>query len=151
MGMSVGVLIWRSFRRQCKLKRRCQMRTKRLQGMLEMVFVIMFATIYVCCWGNSGHWDDGGLEGWQGETQGGKAGHQGVEEGWKCWNWNLRVFYSYKGTREHLTEEKSISFGHCPKRMGGGPSPIFLLFFSHYVVPYILTSISCYVILFGHF
>ena len=25
MGMSVGVLIWRSFRRQCKLKRRCQM------------------------------------------------------------------------------------------------------------------------------
>ena len=23
--MSVGVLIWRSFRRQCKLKRRCQM------------------------------------------------------------------------------------------------------------------------------
>ena len=51
----VGVLIWRSFRRQCKLKRRCQMRTKRLQGMLEMVFVIMLATIYLCCWGNSGH------------------------------------------------------------------------------------------------
>ena len=42
--MSVGVLIWRSFRRQCKLKRRCQMR---LQGMLEMVFVIMLATIYM--------------------------------------------------------------------------------------------------------
>ena len=62
--MSVGVLIWRSFRRQCKLKRRCQMRTKRLQGMLEMVFVIMLATIYVCCWGNSCHWDDGGREGW---------------------------------------------------------------------------------------
>ena len=45
--MAVGVLIWRSFRRQCKLKRRCQMRTKRLQGMLEMVFVIMLATIYM--------------------------------------------------------------------------------------------------------
>ena len=28
-------------------KGRCQMRTKRLQGMLEMVFVIMLATIYM--------------------------------------------------------------------------------------------------------
>ena len=47
MGNAVGVLIWRSFRRQCKLKRICQMRTKRLHGMLEMVYVIMLATIYM--------------------------------------------------------------------------------------------------------
>ena len=43
----MGVLIWRSFRQQCKLKGRCQMRTKRLHGMLEMVYVIMLATIYM--------------------------------------------------------------------------------------------------------
>ena len=47
MGNAVGVLIWRSFRQQCKLKGRCQMRTKRLYGMLEMVYVIMLATIYM--------------------------------------------------------------------------------------------------------
>ena len=47
MGKAVGVLIWRSFRQQCKLKGRCQMRTKRLHGMLEMVYVIMLATIYM--------------------------------------------------------------------------------------------------------
>ena len=47
MGNAVGVLIWRSFRQQCKLKGRCQMRTKRLHGMLEMVYVIMLATIYM--------------------------------------------------------------------------------------------------------
>ena len=47
MGKAVGVLIWRSFRQQCKLKGRCQMRTKKLHGMLEMVYVIMLATIYM--------------------------------------------------------------------------------------------------------
>ena len=47
MGNAVGVLIWRSFRQQCKLKGRCQMKTKRLHGMLEMVYVIMLATIYM--------------------------------------------------------------------------------------------------------
>ena len=47
MGKAVGVLIWRSFRQQCKLKGRCQMRTKRLHGMLEIVYVIMLATIYM--------------------------------------------------------------------------------------------------------
>ena len=47
MGKAVGVLIRRSFRQQCKLKGRCQMRTKRLHGMLEMVYVIMLATIYM--------------------------------------------------------------------------------------------------------
>ena len=34
---------------------------------------------------------------------------------------------------------------------GGRSLPEFFTFFPHYVVPYILTSISCYVIIFGHF
>ena len=47
--------------------------------------------------------------------------------------------------REQLTEKKSISFGHCPKR--GRALPEFVdPFFHHVVVPYILTSVSCYVI-----
>ena len=49
--------------------------------------------------------------------------------------------------REHLKEKKSISFGHG----GGSALPEFVYPFFHHVVPYILTSISCYVILFGHF
>ena len=53
--------------------------------------------------------------------------------------------------REALTKKKMFSFGHCPKRGGGDPCPNFLTLFFHHVVPYILTSISCYVILFGHF
>ena len=53
--------------------------------------------------------------------------------------------------REALLEKKMFSFGHCPKRGGGDPCPNFLTLFFHHVVPYILTSISCYVILFGHF
>ena len=48
-------------------------------------------------------------------------------------------------------EKKMFSFGHCPKRGGGDPCPNWLTLFFHHVVPYILTSISCYVILFGHF
>ena len=48
--------------------------------------------------------------------------------------------------------KKMFSFGHCPKRGGGEtPARIFWPFFHHVTVPYILTSISCYVILFGHF
>ena len=46
--------------------------------------------------------------------------------------------------------KKMFSFGHCPKRGEGDPCPNFLSFFPP-VVPYILTSISCYVILFGNF
>ena len=74
-----------------------------------------------------------------------------IKEWRKAKNAEPEICESFIAIREHLTEEKSISFGHCPKRMGGGSCPNFLLFFSHYVVPYILTSISCYVILFGHF
>ena len=52
------------------------------------------------------------------------------------------ALYMYKG-RPHL--KKSIDRG------GGRALPEFFDPFFHHVVPYILTSISCYVILFGHF
>ena len=58
----------------------------------------------------------------------------------------FRNTLSFYPLREALLEKKMFSFGHCPKR---GPN-FFTLFF-HHVVPYILTSISCYVTLFGHF
>ena len=45
----------------------------------------------------------------------------------------------------------TFSFGHCLKRGRGGPCPNFLALFHYATVPYILTSISYYVILFGHF
>ena len=70
-----------------------------------------------------------------------------IKEWRKAKNAEPEICVSFIAIREHLTEEKSISFGHCPKRMEGGPCPNFLLFFP----TYILTSISCYVILFGHF
>ena len=43
-----------------------------------------------------------------------------------------------------------FSFGHCSKR-GGRPLPEFFDPFFQHVVPYILTPISCYVILFWWF
>ena len=58
-----------------------------LHEMFELVFFfIMMATIYIFIllgnWGGGGcHWDGGEQVGWQGRTQGGKGGHQGVEEG----------------------------------------------------------------------
>ena len=61
------------------------------------------------------------------------------------------LLMSVSSLREALTKKKMFSFGHCPKRGGGDPCPNFLTLFFHHVVPYILTSISCYVILFGHF
>ena len=74
-----------------------------------------------------------------------------IKEWRKAKNAEPEICVSFIAIREHLTEEKSISFGHCPKRMGGTYLPEFFTLFSRYVVPYILTSISCYVILFGHF
>ena len=59
-----------------------------------------------------------------------------------------REFY----LREALLKKKNVFFWALPEKGGGGdPCPNFLTLFFHYVVPYILTSISCYVILFGHF
>ena len=54
--------------------------------------------------------------------------------------------------REDICSKKTFSFGHCPNVGGGGlPMPEFFGPFFHHVFPYILTSISCYLILFGHF
>ena len=55
------------------------------------------------------------------------------------------------GIREALTKKKNVFFWALPEKGGGDPCPNFLTLFFHHVVPYILTSISCYVILFGHF
>ena len=47
---------------------------------------------------------------------------------------------------------KKIDFFRAlPEKGGGRALPEFFYPFFHHVVPYILTSISCYVILFGHF
>ena len=61
--------------------------------------------------------------------------------------WFLRICTPPLGKTSH---KKSISFVNCPKRGGEGLPEFFDPFF-HHVVPYILTSVSCYVILFGHF
>ena len=63
----------------------------------------------------------------------------------------ITLYSSMWDVREAPTKKKMFSFGHCPKRGGGDPCPNFLTLFFHLVVPYILTSISRYVILFGHF
>ena len=48
--------------------------------------------------------------------------------------------------------KKMFSFGHCLKWGGERETPARICWpFFHHVVPYILTSISFYVILFGHF
>ena len=39
----------------------------------------------------------------------------------KAKNAEPEICVSFIAIREHLTKEKLISFGHCPKRMGGGP------------------------------
>ena len=79
---------------------------------------------------------------------------------WTRSEWDIRRFvkatktttlssvFIYKGSPP---EKKMFSFGNCIERGGGDPCPNFLTLFFHHVVPYILTSISCYVILFGHF
>ena len=54
--------------------------------------------------------------------------------------------------REDINGKKTFSFGNCPNEGGWGlPMPEFFGPFFHHVFPYILTSISCYLILFGHF
>ena len=51
--------------------------------------------------------------------------------------------------RRHM--KKIDFFRALPKKGGGRALPKIFDPFFHHVVPYILTSISCYVILFGHF
>ena len=51
--------------------------------------------------------------------------------------------------REHVLQQKCFLSGIAEKG-GGDPCPNFLPFFHHVTVPYILTSISCYVIHFQH-
>ena len=46
---------------------------------------------------------------------------------------------------------KNVFFRALPEKGGGGGLARICSPFLHHVVPYILTSISCYVILFGHF
>ena len=53
--------------------------------------------------------------------------------------------------REDIRRKKTFSFGHCPNVGGGLPMLEFFGPFFHHVFPYILTSISCYLILLGHF
>ena len=61
---------------------------------------------------------------------------------------NCEDYHHHKGTSP---VRKMSSFGQCPKS-GGEETPARICWpFFHHVVPYILTSISCYVILFGHF
>ena len=54
--------------------------------------------------------------------------------------------------REALLK-KNVFFRALPEKGGGRgrPLPEFFDPFFHHVFPYILTSISCYLILFGHF
>ena len=63
----------------------------------------------------------------------------------------IPYLYMFIYIREALLKKKMFSFGHCPKRGGGRALPKFFDPFFHNVFPYILTSISCYLILFGHF
>ena len=53
--------------------------------------------------------------------------------------------------REDINGKKRFLSGIARMRGGGLPMPEFLGPFFHHVFPYILTSISCYLILFGHF
>ena len=64
---------------------------------------------------------------------------------WRCKSKSQRPKCSH-GFRKFF-----LSFWHCPKRGRGDPCPNLLTLFSFFVVPYVKTSISCYVILFGHF
>ena len=51
----------------------------------------------------------------------------------------------------NTSQGKNFSFGHCPNRGGEGLAQICWPFFHHVTVPYILTSISCYVYTFWSF
>ena len=58
----------------------------------------------------------------------------------------------YRSSKGSPPVKKNVFFRALPEKgWGGDPCPNFLTLFFHHVVPYILTSISCYVILFGHF
>ena len=52
-----------------------------------------------------------------------------IKEWRKAKNAEPEICVSFIAIREHLTEEKSISFGHCPKRMGEVLARIFYSFF----------------------
>ena len=60
-------------------------------------------------------------------------------------------FHATHSLREDINEKKTFSFGHCPNDGGGSTHARIFGPFFHHVFPYILTSISCYLILFGHF
>ena len=62
---------------------------------------------------------------------------------------SLLLHHHLKGRHQW---KKNIFFRALPECRGGGlPMPEFFGPFFHHVFPYILTSISCYLILFGHF
>ena len=103
------------------------MRTKRLQGMLEMVFVIMLATIYMYVVGAIVVIEM--LVDEKDDRERHRVVKLVIKEWRKAKNVEPEICVSFIAIREHLTKEKLISFGHCPKRMGGGPCPNFLLFF----------------------
>ena len=52
--------------------------------------------------------------------------------------------------REALLKKKCFLLG-IARKGGGRPLPEFVDPFFHHVFPYILTSISCYLILYGHY
>ena len=68
------------------------------------------------------------------------------------WDWLTGPFCVFLISELGNTSHKKNRFLSGIARKGGGEdlARIFLPFF-HHVVPHILTSISCYVILFGHF
>ena len=55
------------------------------------------------------------------------------------------------GVNPSLIISPNIDFFRALPENGGGALPEFVDPFFHHIFPYILTSISCYVILFGHF
>ena len=55
------------------------------------------------------------------------------------------------GRLGNTSQEKNRFLSGIAQKGGGRALPEFFYPFFHHVVPYILTSISCYVILFGHF
>ena len=61
--------------------------------------------------------------------------------------------YTHQAVRKGLNEKKKRFLSGIARMMWGGglPMPEFVGPFFHHVFPYILTSISCYLILFGHF
>ena len=51
----------------------------------------------------------------------------------------------------NTSQKKNGFFPALLEKGGGGPGPNFLALLHHVSVPYIMTSMSYYIILFGHF